>query len=476
MLLFSTKLEIKDSLTKEKFIDLIVQWNNSAKYLENHVPGVSWKGEKNIRFGTDKLSIEIIDYPEKDILAVRHEKITDDEVVWDTDFVVNFAERKLSILLDRTFSEDALEMNAAFSTPHFISLLIERGYLQNDQDIPVLRDPIIITDRNLETIQRIIKNKEYYALPVVYVAKDFADQNPLSISWLASRLKGAAHVLVEDSKEACKKCTEICAETSEEHGAVRIYYPSLGVNRKRFLFRSATGNMDVRLEKVVKHVIQYWNSQRMDILYTWHGVNSAVLADNLQNQIQRLAEAESAKQSVEEEINQVYEEFDEDIRSLQKKLEELSKANEALQMENFGLRAKMNISDAMPIIYQGDEEDFYPEEVKDMVLGVLADALNNTEKGTRLHDVLEDILENNTYRHLSDERKQRVKNLFKGYKTLTGTMKQELLSLGFQITDDGKHYKIIYQGDPRYMVTIGKTPSDNRAGSNNAGMINKIML
>lgn len=476
MLLFSTKLEIKDSLTKEKFIDLIVQWNNSAKYLENHVPGVSWKGEKNIKFGTDKLSIEIIDYPEKDILAVRHEKITDDEVVWDTDFVVNFAERKISILLDRTFSEDALEMNAAFSTPHFISLMIEHGYLQDDQDLPVLREPIIFTDRNLETIQRIIKNKEYYALPVVYVAKDFADQNPLSISWLASRLKGAAHVLVEDSKEACKKCTEICAETSEEHGAVRIYYPSLGVNRKRFLFRSATGNMDVRLEKVVKHVIQYWNSQRMDILYTWHGVNSAVLADNLQNQIQRLAEAESAKQSVEEEINQVYEEFDEDIKSLQKKLEELSKANEALQMENFGLRAKMNASDAMPIIYQGDEEDFYSGEIKDMVLGVLDDALNNTEKGTRLHDVLEDILENNTYRHLSDERKQRVKNLFKGYKTLTGTMKQELLSLGFQITDDGKHYKIIYQGDPRYMVTIGKTPSDNRAGSNNAGMINKIML
>ncbi|MDD5793078.1 MAG: hypothetical protein PUD22_10890 [Erysipelotrichaceae bacterium] len=89
---------------------------------------------------------------------------------------------------------------------------------------------------------------------------------------------------------------------------------------------------------------------------------------------------------------------------------------------------------------------------------------------------VEDILENNPYQHLSDERKQRVKNLFKGYKTLTGTMKQELLNLGFQIKDDGKHYKITYQGDPRYMVAIGKTPSDNRTGSNNAGMINKIML
>lgn len=476
MLLFSTILNITDKLNKKEFINLLVKWNQEAKYRENIVPGVTWNGEKNIKFGIDKLSIEIIDYLEKDILAVRHEKITDDEVVWDTDFVVNFAERKISIRLDRTFSEDALEMNAAFSTPHFISLLIEHGYLQDDQDLPILRDPIVITDCNLETVQQVVRNKEYYELPVVYVAKDFADQDPLSISWLASRLKGAAHVLVEKSKEACRKCTEICGETAEEYGAVRIYYPSLGVNRKRFLYRSDTGNMDVRLEKVIRHVIQYWNSQRMDILYTWQGVNSSVLSDNLQNQIQRLAEAESAKQSAEEEINLVYEEFDEDIKSLQKKVEELSKANEALQMENFGLRAKMNTSDSMPIIYQGDEEDFYPEEVKDMVLGVLAEALNNTEKGTRLYDVLEDILENNPYQHLSDERKQRVKNLFKGYKTLTGAMKQELISLGFEISDDGKHYKITYQGDPRYMVTIGKTPSDNRAGSNNAGMINKIML
>lgn len=476
MLLFSTILNITENLNKKKFVELLIEWNSSAKYEENIVSGVKWNSERNIKFGTDKLSIEIIDYLEKNILAVRHEKITDDEVVWDTDFVVNFSERKIAIRLDRTFSEDALEMNAAFSTPHFISLLIEHGYLKDDHDIPVLRDPIMITDENIDMIRRVVKNKEYYDLPIIYVAKDFSDQNPISISWLASKLKGAAHVLVEESKDNCQKCSEICGETPEEYGAVRIYYPSIGVNRKRFLFRSSTGNIDVRLEKVIRHVIQYWNSQRRDILYTWQGVNSAVLADNLQNQIVKLAEAESAKQNAEDEINQVYEEFDEDIKNLQKKLEELSKANEALQMENIGLRAKMNISEAMPIIYQGDEEDFYSEEIKDMVLGVLADALNNTEKGTRQYDVLEDILQNNPYQHLSDERKQRVKNLFKGYKTLTGAMRQELIGLGFEISDDGKHYKITYKGDSRYMVTIGKTPSDNRAGSNNAGMINKIML
>ena len=476
MLLFSTILKITDKLDRRGFIDLIINWNQNATYAENIVSGISWNGERNIKFRTDRSSIEIIDYTEKDIMAVRHEKITADEVVWDTDFVVNFAERKIAIRLDRTFSEDALEMDAEFSTPHFISLLIAQGYLEDDYGIPVLRDPIMITDDNVDWVQAAVKNMEHYELPVVYVAKDYEDQDPVNISRLASRLKGAAHVLVEESKAACSKCRSICDETPEEYGAVRIYYPSTGVNRKRFLFRSSTGKMKERLEKVVRYVIQYWNSQRMDTLYTWQGVNNAVLSDDLDHKVSRLAEAESAKQNAEEEMNQVYEAFDEDIRNLQRKLEELSKANEALQMENFGLRAKMNASDSVPMIYQGDEEDFYQDEVKDMVLGVLADALNNTEKGTRLYDILEDLLQNNPYKHLRDERKQRVKTLFKGYKTLTGTMKQELMSLGFEITDDGKHYKITYKGDPRYMVTIGKTPSDNRAGSNNAGMINKIML
>ena len=72
MLLFSTILDINELLTKERFIELVFLWNQSAKYKENIVEGVFWNGEKNIKFGTDKLSIEIIDSVEKDILSVLH--------------------------------------------------------------------------------------------------------------------------------------------------------------------------------------------------------------------------------------------------------------------------------------------------------------------------------------------------------------------------------------------------------------------
>ena len=110
------------------------------------------------------------------------------------------------------------------------------------------------------------------------------------------------------------------------------------------------------------------------------------------------------------------------------------------------------------------------------MLHLITETLSATEKATRKADVLEDILENNPYYHLRDERKQRIKALFKGYKNLTGAMRQELLSLGFEISEAGKHYKITYRGDSRYMVTVGKTPSDNRSGSNNAALINKTIF
>lgn len=459
MILFSTILNINDSLTKDAFVDLVLEWNRTSKYIENVVPNVDLNGSYSGRFGDAKLSLEFVDDPERDLMAVRHEKVTADAVVWDTDYVVNFDEKKISIRLDRTYSEDALVMNGAFSTPHFITLLIEGGYLADDQDLPVLRTPMPFAG-DMETLGG------KYRLPVVYVTKTSDGQDAIDTSWLASRLKGAAHVLVETGKLA----------NTDEFGSVTIFYPSEILPKKRIVYRSANGNLNARLERVVKLVIQYWNAQTIDLLYTWQGVNNAVLSDSFNRQMVRYQETEKARQLAEEEKDMVYEAFDEDLRKMQQRIDELTKANEALMQENSFLRAKLNVTDAMPIVYQGEEEDFYPDEIKDMILGALDEVRTNSEATTRRADILDDILHSNEYQHLSEQRKQRVKAMFKGYKNVSSAMKQELMDLGMTISDDGKHYKLTYRDDPRYMVTIGKTPSDNRAGNNNAALINKIML
>ena len=476
MLLFATILDIEDSLQADDFIRLVLQWNEGSTHKENQVQGIEWHGEHTARYGDEKLWLEFVEYADRGIIAVRHEKITSDGVAWDSDFVVNFTEKRISIRLDRTYSEDALVMNAAFSTPHFITLLIEHGYIKADGDLPVLRTPVFVSDEHIELLQDVISDSGKYKLPVVLVSKTSEGMDPMSVPWLASRLKGAAHILVEEAPECCKKIRELLGNPVDAFGAVRVYYPAESVRWKKFCYRTATGDEAVRLEKVIRNVIQYGISQRIERLYTWQGVVGAVLNEQLKHQIEIRKTAESAKQKAEDEVDKVYEAFDEDLRALQEKVEELTKVNEALQYENQGLRAKYAGAEAAPLIYIGDEEEFYQGEIRDMVLCALDEALNATEKATRKSDVLEDILDNNPYYHLADDRKQRVKALFKGYKNLTGAMRQELQSLGFEITEAGKHYKLTYRGDPRYMVTVGKTPSDSRSGSNNAALISKIML
>ena len=167
----------------------------------------------------------------------------------------------------------------------------------------------------------------------------------------------------------------------------------------------------------------------MESLYTWNGVNGALLGQQLSRQIEIRMHAETARQQAENEVEKVYEEFDEDLRTLQERVAELTRANEALQFENQGLRAKYSGAglEEVPLLYLGEEEDFYEGEIRDMVLSVLTEALAATEHATRRADVLEDVLETNPYYRLSEERKQRIKNLFKGYKNLTGAMRQELI-------------------------------------------------
>ena len=476
MILFLTTLDIGEFVTQEDFIKLVLEWNAGSRYEENIVKGIEWCGERTVRYGDSKLWLEFVEYAEREILAVRHEKITADGVVWDSDFVMNFGTHRLTIQLDRTYSEEALVMGAYFSTPHFITLLIEKGFLAKDRDLPVLRTPIAVTDADLEMCKRAFTEDNGYRLPVVFVSRTAEDKFPLSITWLASRLKGAAHVLVEESAESCAEIRKLFKMGNEPFGAVRIYYPLGTVRHKKFRFRSATGNEDVRLEKVIRHVIQYGIAQRVERFCTWNGVNGAVLNNQLDHQIAVRKNAETEKLRAEAEKDEVYETFSEDLQALQERVAELMKANEALQYENQGLRAKYASSDAVPMLYFGDEEEFYEGEIRDMVLGVLDEALVATEKATRKGNILEDVLENNVYQHLSDERKQKVKALFKGYKSLTGAMRQELMALGFEITEAGKHYKLTYGGDARYMVTMAKTPSDNRSGINNAALISKKML
>ena len=55
MLLFSALLEINDSMSKDAFVKLVIEWNQGSPHHENRIPGIQWNGKYNIRYGSDTL-------------------------------------------------------------------------------------------------------------------------------------------------------------------------------------------------------------------------------------------------------------------------------------------------------------------------------------------------------------------------------------------------------------------------------------
>lgn len=263
----------------------------------------------------------------------------------------------------------------------------------------------------------------------------------------------------------------------------------------------------------------------IDTLYTWQGVNNAILRDRLQSQkderqaaevAQKLAEAknrmlqytfaikevqireaakgealsaaskqfsekeaqiqEEAIEAAMAEANKLLDYFDDDVQRLKDQVEELTRTNEALQFENQGLKAKPDAIDSIPVLYLGDEYEDFQDEIKKMLLSTLSDAKKNIHKHSRRMDVINDIIDSNHYQHLCGDRAEEVKRLLKDYTGLTSKLRQELEALGIEISEEGKHYKLLYYGDSRYCAVLSKTPSDGRTGKNNAATIIRIML
>lgn len=489
MLLFSTILDIKDTLTKDEFIKLVIEWNQNTPHPENAIKGIEWDGSHNVRYGNTDMWLEIQEYRNGNTIAVRYEKVEIDGAIWDTDYVMNFDSRKMAIQLDRSFRADAQMKDLQFSTPYFITLLIEKGFIQDDESIPILKSPFMITDSNIDILASVINGTGHFAYPIIYISKNRDGSEPINASKLATRLKGVAHILVQEDSGTNAKIRAACENKNEYFGAIGIYYPNGTTYHQRVFSRAISGFDDELSEKIYRRVLQYSNSQNVEILLTWMGVNNALFRDRWSSRGYELIEAERAKKNAEDAREEAVREknvseslvemTDEEIAGFKRQIESLTHDNERLLAENAGLRAKVNSIDAAPIILAGNENDFFIGEIKDIVLSVLSEELvrmGGENVKSRRADILRDILNSNEYERILEKKAESLKASFKGYTTMSSTLRRYLVDMGFTISEEGKHYRLKYYGDPRYHTTISKTASDHREGTNISTQIIRDMF
>ena len=109
------------------------------------------------------------------------------------------------------------------------------------------------------------------------------------------------------------------------------------------------------------------------------------------------------------------------------------------------------------------EQDLYPGELLGVVRDALADAVARVPNDSRRQHILNGIVLANPHTGEAEALRSRLKALLRDYRSMDSKIRTGLQDMGFEISEDGKHFKIVFQGDDRYTFTMPKSGSDHRA-------------
>lgn len=458
MQIYSAIFPVKESLSQDDLINLVIEWNQRSPH--NKISNLNWDGKKrNIKFEEENLSLSIEEIRTYNTIAIRFHQFDENNIIWNTDIVVNFNTHIFSIKIDRETTAETTGFIPQFKTPILVNMLLDRGYIGMDNDLEISDMVIPIKKDNYKIVEKIICRNTIYSMPVIYVTKSWG-RYPLKVQNLAYRLRGIAHTLVEEDTDVSKVLKESCHGMNSHHGSIGIYYPGSAAPYKIITTGRYEGREDLLIDRVVNMVCRYMNQQARDKMMTWEGIQNELLK-------LRYVSATEKKAKAENEVSEVYENFSDELEEKEHTIEELNNRVMALQAENQGLRAKYERVTEIPIIYYGVEAELYEGEIKDQILEMLQKQMTQVKKNTRKEHILQDILECNEISGALDEKRTEIKRILKGYTKVGDNLKRDLKAYGFSIVKEGGHYKLIYKGDNRYLFTMAASGSDSQHGGGN---------
>ncbi|KTC63852.1 hypothetical protein AO262_22705 [Pseudomonas fluorescens ABAC62] len=165
------------------------------------------------------------------------------------------------------------------------------------------------------------------------------------------------------------------------------------------------------------------------------------------------------------DLNEYLELFDQDLKAKENEIETLKSEVSRLQSVSKRLRAQTPVQGGIRLA-TGEEDDFFTNEIIGVVLDGLLDYRTRVHEGSRRQHIIDELIAQNVIERESVSIASRLKETLRGYREMTQRVRSKLQELGFEISEDSKHCRLLYQGDERYTFTLPKTGSDNRGGLN----------
>ncbi len=410
MITYSTQFPVKENFDKKTFVEFIIKWNQGSKY--DKFDNMEWDGESySVQWGENGKILVIDELAHKGMVASRLQK-EDEHGLWKTDFILNYVKKYLTVRVALETTEFTTDFYPTYYPPFFVKQIIYWEYSGTDAGIPVGKDAYVL-DACKKYIDEIVKEEVVCALPIVLISKKEDGELPVGVSDLAFKLQGVAHVIFEGEDTGFGTYLKQLNCVGSKGTAI-ILYPNKNMKRRVINLSGASNeNPEQIMTRIIGSVYEYSNQvMRIDI-DTWEGIQNEKL--HLQN-----GALLSDRKKLVEENAELYEIFETQLSRTEAANQGLNKEIQRLTIENQALRMRLASKDQQPLIYMGEEVNFYEGEIREIILEILEDYLRNVKKDTRREHIVTDLLENNTYERIPSKRREQIKTALKGYKSLGG--------------------------------------------------------
>ena len=397
--------------------------------------------------------------------ALRHENIDHSGVRWVTEVACAKSDDDFWVSVQLSVdSELPVEKIEYGKRPHILKTIMREIGGGMDGKLPVSDQPIYLKGDQVELAADVITANAGCLMPVVYVSSDNDGNGYVNAVQLSQWLSGIAHVLVEPNRSFSFDLAPLVYRENAYGGAVAIYWPD-GIGKWLFLPQGKYLDPKELQIAVARKVRDSLLSQRTRKECTW----GYILEQKSRRRIQELRDSGSGK--VEEYIA----EFDIEIASKKEEIQRLESEVTRLKYGNFS-QGDGRLLRTDGVVLSSSEADLYQGERLSLIVEALSRALDSSEPHSRRHHVLSDLVNSNTQPCEKDEILESLKEILRAYREMDSTTKSELGRLGFEISEDGKHYKLIFRNEERCPFILPKTGSDHRGGLNSFSDIKKRLF
>lgn len=454
MLSFATEFPLAEESRAEDFLRTIKSWilaSPHTKFTDENLSLLTIGHAKSVTSHNAKIEISGAEAPDEVAVSIRY-TITEDDVDWITE--VSFAGRREPWVSVRTYRDSVGPVShlPPAKKPVVVMTLLDALGGGRDGEATVSKTAHHLSNDDVELAARLIRGDAGCYLPVVYLSATFDGSAYLNADALARDLCGMAHVVVEPNRPFSQRLQLESDSSNAYGGAVGIYWPD-GAGR-HLILANRSASITERRQAIARVVRQALLNRRPSQWCSW------TAAQQLASKVAIRALRESGS----EEVDLYIASFDAEIAlknaAIQDAEDEIHRLKSELRMDRQstitgGIRIKI-----------ASEQDYFPEEIASVIRDAAADAISRVQPNGRREHILRAVVNSNPASDIPRGSREKLKEIFRDYRSMSKDVRNGLSELGFAITEDGKHYKAVYRADDRYSFSIPKTSSDYRAGLN----------